>query len=641
MAFDYGSIGLGIKNPFRLEGVVIATRGALQTLLSIYLLVSVSSLIDQSFKLGWITAVIGFILLSNGLYALGRGIFKIVRFYVGRSIPTSLAKNVSRSEKQNTEKHVHYSHQQLEEMLMGRKNVTYKEPVGLISRMVHSFFPRLTFTPFPVRNIADQLAGALAKTAVALLCYVLSWFMVKSGLVGKNAEMVLTGVSFALLVYLILAWRKATVNLSDVNISRYKGEMSVKNITIALVVAILTPVIFVFVHKTIWLPYISKIKQLDQLAVLMETHFIGFSSGWFILGLLVLAALVCAVIFLLVAERAKLANPVTEVSEFRESWQELVHPQDIFINIESSVMANRRYREVPNRVYRDFDANLLQEGRASDKGQFDGETIQETQPEFVPWEYPAHFKLLRMIATIGAQVMLFFAYLLLFFAINPLNEFLSGPALDFFKNITNTRAVEELAPFVNSGLVLLKLALGFLLLSIFGRLLENYAHTFWAEIQFKSLMVFFRVQGTFTESKVSTGMSIYDSTRSENVVVRSSMTPWVICANLYSSTFAMSGVDNLEHARLVWGFEKNDDELKAMIGEVKEFLRQREAVASLQNEKELNAISKIAQVNQQTRAVMPDDDSTRRLDNPAAAAGFLRQQEGNDRSDTPGSDKEE
>lgn len=627
MAFDYGSTGLGIRNPFKLEGVVIATRGALQTLLSIYLLVSVSSTIEASFTKGWITALVGFVLLSNGLYALGRGIFKIVRFYVGRSIPTSLAKNVSRSEKQNVEKHVHYTHQQLEEMLMGRKNVTYKEPVGLISRMVHSFFPRLTFTPFPVRNIADQLAGALAKTAVALLCYVLSWFMVKSGLVGKNADMVLTGVSFALLVYLILAWRKATVNLSDINISRYRGEMSVKNITIALVVAILTPVIFVFIHKTFWQPYLADIKQLEKLTTLMETHFIGFSSGGFILGLLVLAAIVSAVIFLLVAERAKLANPITEVSEFRESWQELVHPQDIFINIESSVMANRRYREVPNRVYRDFDANLLQEGRASDKGQFDGETIQETQPEFVPWEYPQHFKLLRMIATVTAQVMLFCAYLLLFFAIDPLNAFLSGPVLDFFKNITNAKAIEQLAPFVNSGLLLLKLALGYLLLSIFGRLLENYAHTFWAEIQFKSLMVFFRVQGTFTESKVSTGMSIYDSTRSENVVVRSSMTPWVICANLHSSTFAMSGVDNLEHARLVWGFEKNDAELKAMISEVKDFLRQRESVASLQNEKELNAISKIAQVNQQTRAVMPDDDTTRRLDKPAAAAGFLRQEQ--------------
>lgn len=629
MAFDYGSTDLGIRNPFKLEGVVIASRGALQTLLSLYLLVSVSGLINESFKLGWITAVVGFVLLSNGLYALGRGILKIVRFYVGRSIPTSLAKNVSRSEKLNLEKHVHYTDQQLEEMLMGRKNVTFKEPQGLISRMVHSFFPRLTFTPFPVRNTAEQLAGALAKTAVALLCYLLSWFMVKSGLVGQNADVVLTGISFALLVYLILAWRNATVHLSAVNTSQYKGQMSVKHISIALVVAILTPVIFVFIHKTLWLPYVTEMRQYEQLALLMETHFIGFSSGGFILGLLLLAVLVSVVIFLLVAERARLAHPVTEVSEFRESWQELVHPQDIFINIESSVMANRRYREVPNRVYRDFDANLLQEGRVSDKGQFDGETIQETQPEYVPWEYPAHFRTLRMVATIAAQVMLFFAYLLLFFAIAPLNEFLSGPALDFFKNITNTRAVEALAPFVNSGLVLLKLALGFVLLSIFGRLLENYAHTFWAEIQFKSLVVFFRVQGTFTESRVSTGMSIYDSTRSENVVVRSSLTPWVICADLYSSTFAMSGVDNLEHARLVWGFDKNDDELKAMISEVKEFLRQRESVASLQNEKELDSISRIAQVNQQTRAVMPDGD-TRRLENPAAeAAGYLRQEQDN------------
>ncbi|HEX4940367.1 MAG TPA: hypothetical protein VFX11_16965, partial [Candidatus Kapabacteria bacterium] len=59
--------------------------------------------------------------------------------------------------------------------------------------------------------------------------------------------------------------------------------------------------------------------------------------------------------------------------------------------------------------------------------------------------------------------------------------------------------------------------------------------------------------------------------------------------------------------------------------EVKAFLAQRESVASLQNEKELNAISKIAQVNQQTRAIAPGDEQ-RRLGNPAAeAAGFLRQ----------------
>lgn len=630
MAFDYGSTGLKIRNPFRPEGMVIAIRGSIQTLLSIYLLVSVSRIIDTSYALGWITAIIGFILLSNGLYALVTGIIKVVRFYVGRSVPTSLAKNVSRSEKQNAEGRVHYSHQQLEEMLMGRKNTTFKEPKGLISRVVHSFFPKLIFTPFPMRNIADQLAGALAKTAIALVCYVLSWFMVASGLVGANADMVLTCVSFILLIYLIFAWRKAAVKLSDTSISSYAGEVSVKHVTFALLLAILTPIIFVFIYNKFWVPYRESIANLSQLVTEMDQHFSGFSPGVFIFALLLLSGVVCTLIFLMIAARTRITNPITEVSEFRESWQELVHPQDVFINIESNVMANRRYLEIPNRVYRDFDANLLQEGRASDKGQFDGETIQETQPEYVPWVYPESFKLLRLIATISGQVLLFFAYLLLYFAIEPLHQVFTLHEAGFWRDLNDAQAIENIAPYVNELLLLAKLAFAFILLNIFGRLLASYAHTFWAEIAFRSLMIFFRCQGTFTESRVSTGMSIYDSTRSENVVVRASMTPWVICANVYSSTFAMSGMENLEHARLIWGFEKNDDELRAIINEVKTFLAQRESVASLQNVKELDAISKIAQVNQQTRAITPEE-AAGRLDKPAEAAGFIRQEEGEDK----------
>lgn len=626
MAYDYGSSGLNIRNPFRVEGSIIATRGIVQTLLSVYLLISVSRLINESYALGWITALIGFVLLSNGLYTLVTGTLKVVRFYVGRSVPTSLAKNVSRSEKQNVEPRAHYTHQQLEEMLMGRKNITFKEPTGLISRIAHSFFPRLTFTPFPVRNIADQLAGALTKTAIALICYLLSWFMVASGLVGKNADLVLTAVSFVLLIYLILAWRKAAVNLSDVSIADYRGEVSIKHVTIALLVAILTPVIFVFIYNKLWQPYRDSITSYPQFVAAMEANVSGFSSGLFILFLLLLGAFVATLMFLMIATRTRMTNPVTEVSEFRESWQESVHPQDVFINIESNVMANRRYLEVPNRVYRDFDANLLQEGRTSDKGQFDGETIQETQPEYIPWVYPSIFKTQRLIATISAQILLFSAYLLLFFAIEPLHQVVSMIGQDVFKDFSSAADVERIAPHLNNLLVLAKLSVAFILLNIFGRLLENYTHTFWAEIAFRSLIVFFRCQGTFTESRVSTGMSIYDSTRSENVVIRASMTPWVICANLYSSTFAMSGMDNLEHARLVWGFDKNDTELNAIISEIKAFLTQRESVASLQNEKELNAISKIAQVNQQTRALTPTEQQALEQSS-AEAGGFIRQQD--------------
>lgn len=627
MAFDYGSSGLNIRNPFRIEGSVIAVRGMIQTLLSVYLLISVSRLIDESYALGWITALIGFVLLSNGLYALVIGMIKVVRFYVGRSVPTSLAKNVSRSEKQNNEARAHYTHQQLEEMLMGRKNITFKEPKALISRIVHSFFPRLTFTPFPVRNIADQLAGAITKTAIAITCYVISWFMVVSGLVGKNTDMVLTAISFVLLIYLVLAWRRAAVNLSDVSISSYSGEVSIKHVTFALLIAILTPIIFVFIYNKFWMPYRETINSYPQVVLAVETHVSGFSSGLFILFLMALGTLVSVLVFLMIATRTRLTNPVTEVSEFRESWQESVHPQDVFINIESNVMANRRYLEIPNRVYRDFDANLLQEGRASDKGQFDGETIQETQPEYIPWEYPAAFIKQRLAATIVAQVLLLSAFLILFFAIEPLHQVVGMMDKNIFKDFSNAADIERVAPHLNNLLLLAKLGTSFILLIIFGRLLQSYAHTFWAEIAFRSLMIFFRCQGTFTESKVSTGMSIYDSTRSENVVVRASMTPWVICANVYSSTFAMSGMDNLEHARLVWGFDKNDDELHAIITEIKTFLAQRESVASLQNEKELNAISKIAQVNQQTRALKPNEESPA-LDKPAEhAAGFIRQED--------------
>lgn len=633
MAFDYGSTGLKIHNPFRIEGTVIAVRGAIQTLLSIYLLISVSRTIGESHVLGWITAVVGFVLLSSGLYAAVTGIYKIVRFYVGRSIPASLAKNVSRSEKQNYEKRTYYSDQQLEEMLMGRKNTTFKEPTGLISRVVHSFFPRLIFTPFPVRNIADQLSGALTKTAIALICYLLSWFIVSSGLVGKDADLVLACVSFVLLIYLISAWRKADVKLNDTGISLYSGDVSVKHVTFALLLAILTPVIFALAYNRLWVPYRESITGFPQLVAEMDQHFSGFSTGGFILGLLFLAGAVATLIFMMIATRTRMTNPVTEVSEFRESWQELVHPQDVFINIESSVMANRRYLEIPNRVYRDFDANLLQEGRASDKGQFDGETIQETQPEYVPTVYPAAFKLQRLIATIGGQLLLFFAYLLLYFAIDPLHQVFTLHESGIWDGLSSPEAIATVAPYINQLLFLAKLVVTFVLLLIFGRLLASYAHTFWAEIAFRSLMIFFRCQGTFTESRVSTGMSIYDSTRSENVVVRASMTPWVVCANVYSSTFAMSGADNLEHARLIWGFEKNDEELRAIINEVKTFLAQRESVASLQNTKELDAISKIAQVNHQTRAIVPGEE-TPRLDNAAEAAGFIRQESEKDAEPT-------
>src|SRR5690606_16956540 len=72
-------------------------------------------------------------------------------------------------------------------------------------------------------------------------------------------------------------------------------------------------------------------------------------------------------------------KPVAEVSELRENWQESVHPNEIFINLDNLVMANRRYKEVPNRVYRELDPQLQEQVQG--KGSFKGEMIQEIQPK--------------------------------------------------------------------------------------------------------------------------------------------------------------------------------------------------------------------------------------------------------------------
>ena len=90
MSYDYGSQSLGIANPFRFEGALIALRGALLGLTGLYSLLQVAGLVNRGRELeGWISAGLGLLLLVWGLVALGQGLFKLFRFYVGRSVPAT------------------------------------------------------------------------------------------------------------------------------------------------------------------------------------------------------------------------------------------------------------------------------------------------------------------------------------------------------------------------------------------------------------------------------------------------------------------------------------------------------------------------------------------------------------------------
>ena len=57
MAFDYGSIDLGLKNPFKLEGKITALRGLIESIAGISLLVIAAGSVKEDTTAGWILMV--------------------------------------------------------------------------------------------------------------------------------------------------------------------------------------------------------------------------------------------------------------------------------------------------------------------------------------------------------------------------------------------------------------------------------------------------------------------------------------------------------------------------------------------------------------------------------------------------------
>ena len=567
MAFDYGSIDLGINNPFKVEGIIRALAGAVIIGLGIVALLSVQTLIaDDNRSLGISTAVVGFGLLTWGLACSGGGLFQMFRFFVGRSVPASLAPNVEKSQSRKRVLEVTYNHHELEQMLQGRQNISFEEPDDWFSRMVHSVFRRLLYLPYAYRNLAQRIARAITRTIAAILTYCLAWFSGVSGITNVTNTPVMDWLAAILIVYLLISWFQAGPKISRLLEQKRTTMPEFIKIAITVTLAIFTPVVLSIIH--------------EQGSPLPS---VPLSIGALMATLLLLSAISAVLFAFLIRERAQTSNPVVEVSEYRDNWQESIHPQEMFIHFENIVMANRRYKEVPNRIYRDFDAALAEQGSA-DKGDFSGEMIQETQPIFHTVPTTQVFYYLRILGTaLGAILFVLVAF-----------------ALFWLPDELLTANPEQLS---TSGIAL---TVYVVILGIFARLLTNFSHAFWAEMQFESLLVYFQCKGTYTESKLSTGTSIYDSTRSENTVVRTSMTPWLITSRVISSTFAASGSLNLERKRYVLELHKADLEMTDIVQEIKSFLGKRETIANVTNEKDLSSAMNMHQLNQSTRAQLPN-----------------------------------
>lgn len=625
MAFDYGSIDLGLKNPFKTEGLVTSISGVVQSLFGVYLLVAGAGSVKQDPITGWVLAVFGISLLAVGIKVLSGGIMAMLRYFVGRNHPTSLATNYSQSARSTVEEEsssVAYDEQELEEMLMGRKNSTFKEPKGLLTRVAHTVFPKLLFMPYPIRNMAQRLLGAWVRTFTAMVAFGFAAFVSLAGFAGDAGVLAFPVYTVLLTLYIMHVWKaagKAIPRGAELTLD----SMGSGDLTKIIAFSLLLPVVVGLVVSW-WM------SAADLTAATVEQYYAAlpaFHVGWYLFGIFAGALICTAVTVVLLKKRLANVNPVSEVSELRENWQESVHPREIFINLDNLVMANRRYREMPNRVYRKLDPNL--QGQVEGKGAFSGEMIQEIQPRVKPMELGALFDKSRLVSLLLGNSLFIIGALFTFF--------LAYAAVDLVRVLDsmNYRLVEETpySDLMTLAGVFMTAAHFYLIgyvLRAFASLAVNIAHLFYAEIQFESMLIYFKCEGTFTESKISTGTGIHDSTRSENTLVRSSITPWVIVSRIVSTTFAATGMKNLEYPRHILEMHKSDDEMASIRKDVIDFLKDRESIASITSNRDLGNASQIHQLNEQTRAIPTDQERLQQSQSKTSdeeAAGYLRQQE--------------
>ncbi len=599
MAYEHGSIKLDINNPFLTEGKLQSIAGLFIALYGLWLLTGVVDAVARSQLLGWGQLAIAGIALVIGLRQLGKGLIKVFRFYVGRGIPLSLSPDLTQSNDalRRVERHAtQYQPEDIESMLLGRKNISFREPQGFVARLVHSLLPKLIFLPYIFRNHATRLSVALFNTAIALFSYALISFVTNAGLLANNAELIRTAAQWFILLYLIKVWWSA----ADLG-NRAVGELEqggAHSIAKPLILAVAVPLGLGQLLAAS--PRISELFNTVTASPAWQ-GFEGISPTGYLLLLVVLSLLASAWIGFLLLERMKQAEPVTEVSEYREVWQEDVHPREIFITLETIVLANRRYREIPNRIYKALDPHLKEQ--ADGKGTFSGDILLETQPEPQRLEVSNGFRVARLGATTAGILMMLAGVIML------IHQSMSGLVL--FQSMAAAKGQAGNIALISNYASQAASLFGNILLAVIlignGRLLRNAAHWFWAELHFKSLLLNFKCDGTFRETRFVTGKGVYDSTQSDNQVIRSDITPWVTLCRAVSSTFAGIGNLNLEGPRMLLEMHRDEQELQSIINELLENLGSREKVASINNEKDLQAIDQINQVNRVAKQQLKSD----------------------------------
>jgi len=545
MAFNYGKNTIEIKNPFKIEGLLDLIFGGFSLILGILLLFKVRVTIDAGFQnLAWFKLLLSLIFIIVSLRFILIGSFRVFRFLIGRDIPSNISPYP-------------YDDKTIEKVLMNRSNPTFIEKNDFISRLLISIYSKFLFLPIGFRNLLESVSSLFISFILFFTIYLLTIFSTNIGLIKltdkKSIIIIFTVVFLLKQLFVWYYYRPNNKRISSIKPNIYGYKDIVINILIA-----------------IFIPFLLEISLRKGLSIpnLELNTFLPISL------LFIFSILLVLITYFLSSKRLEILNPETSVSEYKEHIQVSVHPKDIFRCFELE-MANKRYKELPNRIYKEINPTLELEG-SENKGSFTGSTIQETQPIYNGDFSSKIIKTVRFFASLLGRVLLLSSFIYLFFSIETLSNELS------FNLLFNSLYYP-------------------LLTSIFSYYLIRIGHLFYSEILFSSYLVHFFSNGTYTESKISTGMSVYDSNRSENTIVNTSATPWILVSKITTSTFADSSTRNLEGSRYILEMHKGEAFLNDLVDGFNNYLKNRKLIVGFESKSDIENTLNFHKLNDLTR----------------------------------------
>ena len=594
MAFEYGTQKLNIRNPFRFEGLVRSARGLALTAIGVYLLLQIQPLLSTDKTQAWMNLAIGGLFVVGGFKALGIGLFQVMRFFVGRAAPASLTTNVAREAVQEREPTL-YTARSIHNMLMSKSNPTFSEPQGWFARAVHSVFPGLIVTPWPIRNIAKTLVMKITRSLIALSAFLIASLvvmMVFSGTEGGEAGSVVVSLAFQvmLLVYLGLIWVKLGNPLTRQNMTRLNTYSS-GGLALVVIGAIVIPVVV----AQGWIAFWAELHPTDR-AEFQE--FLPALSPIVRTGTLLTLTILCSAVLatiavLMIRARIRMVEIKTSSSEKNSSWRYDLHPRQIFTTLRDLVLMGKREQELPNRMY--LDANDT--GQANrDNEQFNGDLITEIQPVVEELPESVVMRYSRIGGTILAQALMLLGAVLFWLGADSVL-----PHVDTWSQLVGQGAGLEQAVnqlFVPVGATAATLLSGLLLMG-FGRTMDRICHMFWAEIFFRSRIFDFHCEGTVMRATHFRGADRH-SASSEQDVFTFDATYFALAADTVSSTFAVSGQYNLEQPRYVLSMTPCDGFMNSVMGDLEDQFRRRND--EIQDEKRVDREQRLDYIRQEQEA---------------------------------------